>query len=232
MGKRVRIIMHIICCAWGFLFAADKIYVFYPTTVRPQVVQQNLLKACLGAEIIVFARYNDFIAKTVLDSPAAVITKTIVLEQMGNYAIKLNGAFKGTTDEQYVILSVNEKLDPTMITAETMIGMIDFLGRKEMAAFISSFFTISPKLKRVTKIEDLLPLLTFNMSQGILISEREVSYFKQTSNLNFIVTALAKSKVGIVALGIKNNTTSPEILKAIKGLDNETNAMLGVDQWK
>jgi hypothetical protein len=232
MCKRLYIIIHFVLLGSGIIFAADKLYVFYPTTVRPQVVQQNLSKACPAAEVIVFGRYNDFIAKIALDSPAVVITKTIVLEQMTDYGIKLNGLYKGVPDEPYVILSVNEKLDPAKITAETMIGMIDFLGRKEMTTFISGFFTTAPKLKRVTKIEDLLPLLTFNMAQGVLISEREVNYFKQTSNLNFVITSIVKPRVGIVALGVKNSGSSPDILKAIKGLDEETNAMLGVDQWK
>jgi hypothetical protein len=231
MHKHLLKVVGLLCVLAGTSLAAEKLYVFYPTIVRPQVIQQNLSKACPDAEVMVFGRYNDFIAKIAIDSPEVIITKPVVTEQMAGYSLKLNGAFKGAADESYVILSVNEKLDVASVKAETVIGMIDFLGRKEMMTFIAQFFPTAPKLKRVTKIEDLLPLLTFNMAQGILISEREVSYFKATSNLNFVITPLPK-KVGIVALAVKDGKTSPEILKAIKGLDAETSGMLGVDQWK
>jgi hypothetical protein len=215
----------------GQAFPADKLYAFYPTIVRSQIIQHNLMKACPNAEVMVFGRYNDFVAKIALDSPEAIITKTMVLAQMPGYSIKAAGSFKGSDAEPYVILSVNEKLDPSAATAETTIGIIDFLGRKEMAVFIAQFFSTAPKLKRVTKIEDLLPLLTFNMAQGVLISEREVSYFKETSNLNFVITP-TKFRVGIVALSVKNGTSSADIVKAIKTLNAETSAMLGATQWK
>jgi hypothetical protein len=56
-----------------------------------------------------------------------------------------------------------------------------FMGRNEMTGFVNTFFPSAPTLKRVTKVEDLLPLLTFNMAQAVLTTNDNVSFIKSTS---------------------------------------------------
>ncbi len=60
---------------------AQKLYVFYPTVVRPHILQKKLSEACPDFEITVFGRFADFKAKVELDKPHALLTKPDVLKQ-------------------------------------------------------------------------------------------------------------------------------------------------------
>jgi hypothetical protein len=210
----------------------DKLYVFFPTTARPQVVQEKLQQAYPGVEVTVFGRLNDFTAKIEIEPPEAILTKTPLIKQFDKYVIKVNGQRDGKSEEVYVLISIDQPLTPSKVTQETIIGTIDFLGRNGMNGFIQQFFTILPKIKRVTKVEDLLPLLTFNMSNAILVEESSVDFFKKTSNLNFAISPLPATKDGIIALGTKHDLQRNKIIDSTKKLGKDASSFFGVDQWK
>lgn len=208
------------------------VYVFYPSVARPQSVQDKIQKCVQGAEVIVFGRYNDFAAKMETEPAPIIITKPLLIEMFSGYEIKVNGVRAGKTEETYIVLSINNGIDPATVGAETVVGTIDILGRIGMNTFAKHFFAAVPKLKRVTKMEDLLPLLTFNMVSGILVQEPAVQYFKSTSNLNFAITKLPDSKDGIVALAAKTGGNADKVASALKSADKELCSFFEVDLWK
>jgi hypothetical protein len=210
----------------------DNIYVFYPSVARPQAVQDKIQKCVQGVGVTVFGRYNDFKAKMEIEPAQIIITKPALIEQFNGYDLKVRGVRAGKTDEIYVLLSINNGMDLAGVTTETVIGVIDILGRNGMSTFVQQFFPEIPKLKRVTKVEDLLPLLTFNMAAAILIPEPAIQYFKTTSNLNFAITKLPESKDGIVALAVKNGKNADKIAAALKSADKELCSYFEVDLWK
>jgi hypothetical protein len=212
--------------------AQKNLYIFYPSIARPQTIQDKVEKIFQGTTVTVFGRYNDFSAKIELEPPDMVITKTLLIKQLDSYTPVLHGYRNGKSEDSYVLLSINQPVDLKNITSETLIGTIDILGRNGMNTFVSQFFPIIPKLKRVTKMEDLLPLLTFNMTTAILVQEPAVSYFKTTSNLNFNVTPLPETKDGIVALGVKNGIDPGKIIASLKSVDKEVCSFFEVDLWK
>ena len=214
------------------VFAQKNLYIFYPSIVRPQTIQDKVEKVFHGTTVTVFGRYNDFSAKIGIEPPDMIITKTMLIRQLGSYTTVLNGFRNGKSEDKYVLLSINQPVDPKSITSETLIGSIDILGRNGMNTFVSQFFPTTPKLKRVTKMEDLLPLLTFNMTAAILVQEPAVSYFKATSNLKFNVTPLPPTKDGIVALGIKDGIDPGKTIVALKSVDEEIRAFFEIDLWK
>ena len=55
----------------SYTFAEEKLYVFYPTTARPQTVQETLQEFFSGISVTVFGRYNDFSEKMATDPPDA-----------------------------------------------------------------------------------------------------------------------------------------------------------------
>ncbi|RLC14657.1 MAG: hypothetical protein DRI57_14130 [Deltaproteobacteria bacterium] len=209
---------------------SETLYVFYPTTTRSQIVQKELDRVCPGIEITVFGRYEDFKAKIGMNSPDAILTKDPVIRQIGGYLTKMEGARKGATDEPYVLVSVDKKVDPHNI-GNAPIGIFDILGRKGMKKFVSRYFTATPRLRRVSKMEDMLQLLTFNMADAILIPEIHVNYFKEISKLNFAVTPVPGMRVGIIALGVKQGKHAPQIIKGLSGMDNKIKALVEVDDW-
>ena len=210
---------------------AETLYVFYPIAERPNVIQTKLSESCPGVDITVFGRINDFDAKMKEAPPDAILSKPVVIAMQGNYAVQLQGVRGGGTDESYVFLSVDKGVDPAGLASAT-VGVLDILSRKEMTAFVEGFIKPTPQLKRVTKMEDLLPLLTFNMASAILISENAVNYFKSVSQLSFVVTPASGMKTGIIALAVKKDGQANNTIKAIKEMKGDINTLLEVDSWK
>ncbi|MBN1306941.1 MAG: hypothetical protein JXA18_03425 [Chitinispirillaceae bacterium] len=221
-----------LCFAISSTCAQEKLFVFYPTTTRPQTVQERLEENANDVSVTVFGRYVDMSEKIVNEPPDALLSKPALIRQLGNYTIALNGIRKGTAKETYVLMSINTPIDPKTVGAQTVIGAIDVLGRTGMKSFIGRFFPVEPKLKRVTKIEDLLPLLTFNMADAVLIEAVFIQYFKSTSHLEFTVTSLSETDSGIIALAIKNNGKAENTLTAFKKAGKGINTLFEVDQWK
>lgn len=229
---RMKLLLILLMLSASKSFSQDKVYVFYPSVARPQAVQEKITKSVQGVDVTVFGRYNDFIAKMEIEPAQMVITKPALIEQFGGYDIKIKGVRAGKSEETYVLLSIKNGVDIAVVTAETVIGVIDIFGRNKMNAFAKQFFPTTPKLKRVTKVEDLLPLLTFNMAAAILISEPAVQYFKSTSNLNFVITKLPESLDGIVALAVKKGGNAENIAVALRSADKELCSFFEVDLWK
>jgi hypothetical protein len=225
----------IVILIWGVILLvqpvyAERLYVFYPSILRTQIMQKKLSQALPGIEVRVFGRYRDFIAKTKSDFPEAILSKEPVIQHLGGYSIKQKGIRDNKTDESYVLLSVDKRIVQTKMT-NTSIGIFDILGRRGMKKFISNYYSSIPRLKRVSKMEDLLQLLTFNMVDAILIPEIYIAYFEEISKLQFIVTPVPQMRVGIIALATQSKGNSRILSNFIYMRDN-INTLLDIDNWE
>jgi hypothetical protein len=205
---------------------ASKLYVFYPTTVRPQVLQSAIADACPGVEVAVFGRYSDFIAQIQLDPPDAVLTKPQLLAQMSAFEADLTAYKGGAADEPFVLLSLGSPVVPARAAAMT-IGVIDFLGRKGMDDFAAQCLSAPVKLKRVTKLEDLLPLLSFGMADAVLVSKQQASYLMSTTTQKMSVTELPSARSGILVLGTRKGVRQVVGAETLRKL-----SVLGVETWR
>jgi hypothetical protein len=210
---------------------AETLYVFYPSLISAASLQKELNEACPGIELMVFGRFKDFEDRVANDSPDAVLTKPPVIEQIGGYTVRFSGSRKGNTSESYIFLSVEKKIAAHNLSGN-YIGIFDILGRKGMDAFISKFLSPVPKLRRVSKMEDLLQLLTFNMVEAILIPEAYAEYYKKISKLNFVITPFPAMKSGILSLGVRQGKDAAQIISTLKSLNEQYMSLLEVEQWK
>lgn len=234
--RKIRWLQFIIVLTGAGFFAdisveAEVIYVFYPSLMSAASLQKELNEACPGIEIMVFGRFKDFEDRVTNDSPDALLTKPPVIEQIGGYTVRLNGARKGDTSESYIFLSVEKKIDAAKLSGQS-IGIFDILGRKGMDVFVGKFLTPVPKLRRVSKMEDLLQLLTFNMVEAILIPQAYEDYYKKISKLNFVITPIPDIKSGILALGVKQGKDAALIISTLKSLNEQYMSLLEVEEWK
>jgi len=214
--------------SWG---GAENLYVFYPSAIRPVLMQQKMIEACPGIQIRVFGRFTDFETQVLADKPDAILTKYPVIQQIQGYSIALKGSRKGKTEESIILVSVDEKIDLNIISSIS-IGMFDILGRDGMKKLAGSYFSHEPKLRLVSKIEDMLQILTLNMVKAIIIPENQLSYFKELSNMNFAVTPLPNIKTGIIALAVRDGGNAAQIVKSLTGMDGKSIEMLEVDRWE
>lgn len=215
------------------IFAVEKVYVFFPSNINSQSMQIAMIDLIKDVSISVFGKYNEFISRIESEPPDAVITKTmLVKEQLGNYEILLNGERKGKTVENYVILSTEKQFSVDSVGSETVIGVLDIMGRNGMNTFSKLFFPVQPKLKRVSKLEDLLSLLSFNMIAGIMVEDIYVDYFKTTSQLQFNITPLKNANTGIVAFAVKKGGNAEKTFLYLKNNEKKICDLFSIEQWK
>jgi len=215
------------------VFAVEKIYVFFPSNINYQSMQNAMTGLMKETSITVFGRYNEFISKINSEPPDAIITKTMLIkEQLGDYEILLNGERNGKAIENYVILSAGEPFGADSVNSETVIGVLDVLGRNGMNSFSKLFFPVQPKLKRVSKLEDLLSLLSFDLIAGIMVEDKFTEYFKTTSQIQFNITPLKNANTGIVAFAVKKGSKAEKTFIYLKNNDKKICDLFLIEKWK
>jgi hypothetical protein len=229
-----RLIGAILCLAYlGSAAAGAKVFVFYPSLARPLAIQDALAKKCPELDITVFGRLTDLQALVEREHPQAILAQADVLKQFPAYQPKLQGTRKGSATEDFVLLSIDKPFDMAKLSSSS-IGVVGLLDRKEMDGFVAGLVSGAPRLNRVTKVEDLLPLLIFQSVSAVLVSEANMREFRKKSQANLVEVKLEKAKVGLVAAGVMEGSAdaAKKILPSLQTLDANTLAMLGVDAWK
>jgi hypothetical protein len=207
---------------------AENLFVFFPTTVRPHVLQKGLA----GPDLVVtaFGRFADFEEVVKAKPPEAILSFPEVIGNLEGYKVAVTGKRGGETQEPYFLVGVEKAIDPAHLAGDA-IGSVDFLGRKGMQKFMAGIFQPAPALKTVTKVEDLLPLLTFKMVEGVLATQAQVDYFRSVSRLNFVVTPVPNAKAGTLCLAVRKGAQATKSIQALRTIDADLRKLLGDVQW-
>lgn len=213
----------------GGSMAGPKVYVFFPSLLRPNAIQSSLAEKCSGLDITVFGRLADFQGQMTQAPPDAVVAPRSVLELYGTYKSVLKGALKGSSGEPLVFLSVGKSVEDADI-AKLNLGVVGFLDRSKLSGWVNSAVGAQPKLKNVTKVEDLLPLLTFKSADAVLVQESAAKEIKAKSQTNLVETK-AKGRYELVGISAKDDASAKAVENAFKSLGAKEKAMLGVDGW-
>lgn len=206
---------------------ADKIYVFYPSMAKPNVVQAALQAKLSGHEVTVFGRLADFSSMVGQTPPEMILAPKALAEQFAGYKVFLKGATKGAATEAAILISTKPVNTGAMATVN--LGVVGVLERPAMAGFVQGVVGAQPKLKIVTKVEDLLPLLTFGSADAVLVGEGQVDDIKSRSQAALQTTPVEGGKIGLVVAAAKSDAGKLEA--ALKGLGAAEKKMLGVDTW-
>jgi len=211
--------------------AESSLYVFVPTDVRANVLQEKLSNLCSDLKITVFGRAKDFRKEIVKAPPDALISLMIIISKNKTYTTFARGLKEGVTEEEYVLVSLDEPIDVNQIE-KLKVGVVDLLGRKPMKEFIGELFQKEVKIKRVTKQEDLLPLLSFGAVKAIFIPQSLYENIKRKSNLDLISTNV-NIKLDLVSAALGSSPDAKEqFANCIANFDQNLNRTLGVEQWK
>ncbi|MBF0227759.1 MAG: hypothetical protein HQK76_20110 [Desulfobacterales bacterium] len=209
---------------------AESIYVFYPTPISPKDFKEELSKVFPEIEWSVFSRFKDFDAMIKQNPPEAVIALTPTINEIGGYKVTLKASFQGSSKDIYMLVSPDSSLNPGNIS-DVPVATYDILGRKSLENFFKQFFEALPKLERVSKMEDLVTLLSLNMVKGIIVQNIYLNYFKERSEREFTVNPIPKMEIDGLSLGIKEGASPDNIEKAVKGLTKNKVSFVEVDQW-
>jgi hypothetical protein len=210
--------------------AHPTVYVLLQLDAKLNLVERTLTDHLPGLTVKVFATYRDFDGAAATGNPDALLVLPAMLDARGKKAT-LQGTRAGKDWERWVLASVGKPLDGPL--AGKTIGMVDLLGRDGTNAFIAQLTKDKDfKVKRVAKVEDLVPLLEFSAAQALLVPSAMMAGFAKHTRLTLAPRELPDGgHVGLPAVAVLNPAAKDAVVKAFNGLDAATKAVLGIDAW-
>ena len=204
---------------------APKLLVFLHVSLKQRAFQSLLQNALTGVDVTAVGRIADF-DRALAEVPDAVLTLPIVLASK-NLQPKLQGVRGGQTEEKYALIGVDSAPDPARVQT---VGALDVLGRDGTNAFVARMLGAPTKLERVTKVEDLLPLLQLQRVDAILLPLRLLADVKSASRINLVARELSKQVAlpAMASLGPGAAAISAGIIRFSGGLSQT----IGVDGWR
>jgi hypothetical protein len=204
---------------------APKLLVFLHVAVKQRAFQGELQAALPGIDVTAVGRIGDF-DRALQEGPDAVLTLPVVLAARG-LPVTMHGRRQGAADETYALVGSDSTPDAAKIQS---VGALDLLGRDGTNAFVARLVGPRPKVERVTKVEDLLPLLQIQRVDAILLAARFVNELRVASRLNLTERDLA-TKVELAAAA-NLGAGGAQILGALRRLPTGLSNAVGVDEWR
>src|SRR5258708_7935980 len=155
-----------------------RLLVFVHVAVKQRALQSALQQALPGIVVTAVGRIGD-LERGIQEGQDAILSLPVVFAAKG-LPVKLQGLWESAADESYVLVGVSAPPDPTKIKS---VGALDLLGREGTSAFVNKLVGGQPKIERVTKVEDLLPLLQMEVVECVLMATRFLADLRATSRL-------------------------------------------------
>ena len=204
---------------------ASKLLVFLHVALKQRALESELQAALPGLEVRAVGRLGDF-ERGLEDGQDAVLSLPALLSSHG-LSGKLQGMRAGSPEERYSLVGAGGVPDPARVAA---VGALDLLGRDGTNAFVQGLLGTKPKVERVTKFEDLLPLIQMQKVDAILLPTRLLPDLQSASRLTLNQRELAKLvKLPAVASA---GAGGADVLAAIARLPAKVSRTLGVDEWR
>lgn len=202
-----------------------RLLVFLHVAVKQRAFQSELQGALPGIDVTAVGRIGDF-ERLLRDGTDAVLALPFVLT---SYKLSpgLQGLRGGSNEERYSLVGVGMAPDPAKGGS---VGALDLLGREGTNAFVKALLGGSPKVERVSKVEDLLPLLQLQRVDAVLLPSRLLRELTSASKLALVAKELAKG-VGLPAAATAG-AAGVQVLSALSRMPVRVSNILGVDQWR
>lgn len=207
------------------LAQAPKLLVFLHVSLKQRAFQGLLQGALSGVDVTAVGRIADF-DRALSAGQDAVLTLPMVLAAR-NLQTNLQGVRAGNSEERYALIGVDAAPEPGRVRT---VGALDILGREGTNSFVSKMLGGSAKVERVTKVEDLLPLLQLQRVDAILLPQRLLSDVRSASRINLVARELPK-QVGLPALAAVG-ASAPLISAGISRFPGSVLQTIGVDAWR
>ncbi|MGD0679083.1 MAG: hypothetical protein ABSC94_27090 [Polyangiaceae bacterium] len=205
-----------------------EVHVFLQLDAKSSAVEKALQEHLPALTITVFGRYRDF-EEALGVHPDAILSITPVLAYRGA-SVTLQGMRGADKVEAYVLASADRPLEGPL--AGKTIGVVDWMGREGTQAFLNKLFDgTDMKMKRASKMEDLLSLLEFSSADGVVLPAAALARLTERTRLAIKTRELPAGSVGLPAVAVQNAALRGLIVKSFQDLDDATNRLLGVDSW-
>lgn len=202
-----------------------RLLVYLHVAVKQRAFQSLLGAGLPGVDTTAVGRAGDF-ERALQDNPDAVLSLPVVLGA-NKLSPTLRGFSRGSSEERYALVGAGAAPDAGKVAS---VGALDLLGRDGTNRFVRRLVNQQARVERVTKIEDLLPLLQMQRVDAVLLPARLVSELRAASRL-----ALVERELDVtVALPAVANTGpgGAALLTAISKMPKDVSKLLGVEEWR
>lgn len=228
-----RVLIALVLTVLSLPLSAASLSVFYPTTVRAKVLQEHISAACKNVDITVFGHQRDFHALVSSTPTDAILAAPSVVQSFTDYRTVMRAHRDGLPEQNYFFVDINGDVSPIPLLGQR-VGVVDLLGAKEMPRYISQLFNVPIKVKRVTKLEDLLPLISFAAVDTIFVSQHALTFIqgKTAMSLNVAPSGKALGIASLAILSTRGSGVQQAIRECVGKFDRQLNEKFGVDEWK
>jgi hypothetical protein len=202
-----------------------RLLVFLHVALKQRAFQSELQAELANLGVSAVGRTADF-ERGLAERPDAVLTLPVVLAAHG-LTPALQGLRKGSPEEPCALAGVDTAPDPGTVAS---VGVLDVLGRDGMNRYVVGLLGRQPRIERVAKVEDLLPLLQLQRVDGIILPSRLLGEVRAPSRLNVAARDLPRG-VGLPAVA-SLGPGGPQILQALRRLPAGMAGTLGVNEWR
>ena len=202
-----------------------KLLVYLHVAVKQRAFQSLLGAGLPGVDTTAVGRVADF-ERALQDGPDAVLTLPVVLAAHA-LTPALRGLTRGSPEERYALVGAGSAPDPAKVAS---VGALDLLGRDGTNRFVRRLVGAQARVERVTKIEDLLPLLQMQRVDAVLLPARLVADLRSASRLALAERQLELT-VGLPAVA-STGGGGAAVLGAISKMPKDVSKLLGVEEWR
>lgn len=205
--------------------STPRLLVFLHVAVKQRALQSALQSGLPGVDVTAVGRIGDF-ERALKAGTDAVLAAPPVLAAF-KLSVRLRGTRGGAADEKYALVGVGAEPVPDRIS---VLGALDLLGRDGTNGFVRGLLGSLPRIERVSKVEDLLPLLQMQRVDAILLPSRLLVEIRAASKLALVQTELGKS-VGLPAVAALT-AAGDAVAASIDKMPTALARMLGVESWR
>jgi hypothetical protein len=224
---------------WNFVYflllvtlvnsVAEKLQVYSTSTIPVKVREKALKKdsSLKAIDITVFGKFNEFASSLKSSKPKFLITPA----QFPHYHPDYKAVYQFTKNDEatfkFLVLSLQDKKSLKDI-ATASVGIVDELGRKNTSSFVKKNIGDFKRIKRVTKTDDLMPLLVLENADFIIIRPENYNSIKAKFTTQTYLAGESK-EIHYPVICVLKDTSETEI-KKIGKISPMTIKSLGFDQ--
>jgi len=165
--------------------------------------------ALTGTNITVFGKFREFESSVKSSKPKYILISSSFLSINKDYKAVYQLELNGKSSFKYLILSTKPEWTKEKM-ASGSVGVVDELGRSGTKKYVQNNVGKFKKVKRVTKTDDLMPLLVLENANYIMIRPDNYEILKKKFTAK--TQKIAESKtVGYPILCVLKDTPQGEI---------------------
>ena len=207
-----------------------KMYVYVPA--GGDGLRRGFRRHLVNVDIEVFSSEAGLKTRAAQVPPDVVVGSPSLLQSLG-WAAQLSTEGGGSATAMAYLVSKSEPLVRAK-WAQSTVGIVSAKPRADAARSVQRQLGLPrpPKIRKVSKTDDLLPLLQFDMVDAVLVDAQRLPRLKNRTKLSLATQEVSGAKpIGRLAAGFSNAASRDEIEQKLLGLKESARAEMGTGKW-